>query len=199
MSSKDLKNVKPKLVIVSAPSGAGKTTLCARLLKDFHKNIALSISSTTRSPRKSETPGKHYYFLTKNDFELKIKSDEFAEWALVHGHYYGTSKETIETIFNTGKSVLLDIDVQGARSLKEKYPNQCVSIFLSPPDLKELENRLRTRGTENEKIIQERIENAKHEISCANEFQHIVINDDLEKAYQKLKSIFKKEVLDSHA
>ena len=134
----------PQLIVISAPSGAGKTTLCQKLLKDFPE-LVLSISSTTRAPRGSEQNGKEYLFLTPEEFKAQIAASRFAEWAQVHGNYYGTSKDVIERAFDSGKSVLLDIDVQGAESLRQAYPDQCHSIFIAPPSLMVLESRLRAR------------------------------------------------------
>lgn len=177
-----------KLIVVSAPSGAGKTTLCRRLLNDFSE-LVLSISSTTRGPRGTEIHGREYFFLTTEEFKSEIAKDRFAEWALVHGNYYGTSKDTIESSFRQGKSVLLDIDVQGAASLRRSYPEQSLLVFISPPDLEALEKRLRGRGTDTEETIRKRLDNAKTEMSRMNEFDHVIINDEIERAYQDLKTL----------
>lgn len=174
-----------KLLIISAPSGAGKTTLCQRLLKDFPE-LVLSISSTTRAPRGKESHGREYHFLTKEKFEAEIQAGRFAEWALVHGNYYGTSKSVIEATFAQGKSVLLDIDVQGAASLKISYPNESHLVFISPPDMKTLEERLRFRGTDTEETIQKRLKNAHEEMARIAEFDKTIINDHLERAYGEL-------------
>ncbi|MEK6578446.1 MAG: guanylate kinase [Bdellovibrionota bacterium] len=175
----------PKLIVISAPSGAGKTTLCNKLLEDFDE-LVLSISSTTRPPRSNEKHGQHYFFVPKADFEKLISSNGFAEWAQVHDNYYGTSKQTIDQAFAKGKSVLLDIDVQGAASLRKSYPRECVSIFISPPSAAELEKRLRARGTDDEKTIQKRLVNAKKEMDQAHLFNYVLINDALERSYQEL-------------
>lgn len=177
-----------KLIVVSAPSGAGKTTLCQRLLADFSE-LVLSISSTTRSPRGKEVHGREYFFLSPDEFRDEIAQNRFAEWALVHGNYYGTSKNTIEAAFQRGKSVLLDIDVQGAASLRKSYPKQSLLVFVSPPDLDALEKRLRGRGTDSEETIRKRLENAKTEMARIQEFDHVVVNDEIERAYQELKMI----------
>ena len=188
MAVQDLK--KTYLIVLSAPSGAGKTTLCKRLLEDF-ASIRLSISSTTRPPRGTEKNGHDYYFLSREAFEEQIQQNRFAEWALVHGNYYGTSKSVIENSFQAGLSVLLDIDVQGAAQLKKSFPDQCYQIFISPPNLKELEERLRARGTETEAVIQRRLANARFEMQESSKFDHIIINDDLERAYQELQNLVK--------
>jgi guanylate kinase len=181
------------LIVVSAPSGAGKTTLCARLLQDFD-NVVLSISSTTRAPRGQEKDGVEYFFLSRQEFESQIQAGRFAEWALVHGNYYGTSKEVIEKAFATGKSVLLDIDVQGAASLAKAYPKETFRVFISPPSLEALEKRLRSRGTDSEETIQKRLKNAEEEMKRAGEFDKVVVNDQLDRAYSELKELVRKRL-----
>lgn len=178
----------PKLIVISAPSGGGKTTLCKRLLKDFPKEMALSVSSTTRQPRGSEEDGEDYFFLDRDDFEWQIREGEFAEWAEVHGNYYGTSRQMIEDCLKAGFSLLLDIDVQGGERLIEKYPQQVVRVFIAPPSLESLEDRLRTRGTDSEETIQKRIEAAKTEMLKAREYDMVIMNDDLDRAYSELKT-----------
>ncbi len=179
-----------KLIVLSAPSGAGKTTLCHRLLADFPE-LMLSISSTTRAPRGAERHGREYFFHSKEEFEAMIREGRFAEWALVHGNYYGTSKRVIEQANLDGKIVLLDIDVQGADSLRKSYGDQCYSIFISPPDLETLEKRLRSRGTDSEETIQRRLQNARDEMKASSQFDRIIINDDLERAYDELKGVIR--------
>ena len=176
------------LIVLSAPSGGGKTTLCQRTLKDFPE-LTLSISTTTRAPRGSEQNGKEYFFVSHEEFKKQIDAGRFAEWALVHGNYYGTSKDVIEKAFASGKSVLLDIDVQGAASLGKSFPESCVTIFITPPDMEVLESRLRSRGTENEATIQKRLQNARDEMTHQKHFHHIVLNDELDRAYTELKSL----------
>ena len=178
-----------RLIVISAPSGAGKTTLCERLLRDFPQSLRLSISTTTRAPRGSEQNGKEYFFVTRAEFEQKISAGLFAEWALVHGNYYGTSKQTIHDAFELGMSVLLDIDVQGAQSFRQAFPEQCVDIFISPPSIKDLENRLRNRKTDDEKTILTRVKNAEEEMLRQSEFKHCVVNDELDRAYAELKQL----------
>jgi guanylate kinase len=183
-----MKSKTPQLIVLSAPSGAGKTTLCRRLLSDFPE-LTLSISSTTRSPRGQEQEGREYHFLSRAEFEKQIQSDRFAEWARVHDHYYGTSKDTIELAFRAGKSVLLDIDVQGSESLRKAYGERCFTIFVSPPSLEVLEERLRARGTDSEETIQKRLKNARTEMTEAPRFDKVIVNDQLEQAYLEVKTL----------
>lgn len=181
------------LVVISAPSGAGKTTLCKKLLEDYPK-LTLSISSTTRAPRGSEKNGVEYFFLSRDQFEAQIKANRFAEWAQVHGNYYGTSKDVIEKAFSQGNSVLLDIDVQGAALLAKAYPEETYRIFISPPDMPSLEKRLRARGTDSEETIQKRLRNAETEMKRSSEFDHVIINDQLERAYLELSALIRKRL-----
>jgi guanylate kinase len=175
------------LIVVSAPSGAGKSTLCARLLADLSARIALSISSTSRAPRGQEQHGKEYFFLDREEFHQKAQAGFFAEWAHVHENYYGTLKETLENFWSGKKHVLLDIDVQGADSLRKAYPDRCFTIFIAPPSLAELEKRLRGRQTETEAAIQKRMKNAEEEMKRHPEFNLVLVNDDFEQTYQELK------------
>jgi len=177
-----------RLVVVSAPSGTGKTTLCARLLKEIPE-LVLSISTTTRSPRGTEKNGVEYFFVPKDEFQKKIAGQRFAEWAEVHGNFYGTSKDFIETAFSAGKSLLLDIDVQGAAQLKNAYPTETVRIFLKPPSMEELERRLRSRGTDSEESIAKRLRAAAEEMAHEEHFDYVVVNDTLEHAYFELTGI----------
>lgn len=179
-----------RLIVISAPSGAGKTTLCRYLLRDFSE-LQLSISSTTRAPRGQEQHGREYFFLTQEEFKRQIEDGAFAEWALVHGNYYGTSKAAITDAFKQGKSVLLDIDVQGAESLKKSFPREAVLVFISPPSLEVLEQRLRARGTDQEEVIQRRMKNARDEMARIPAFEHVIVNDELDRAYSELKEIVK--------
>lgn len=179
--------MKKLLLVISAPSGAGRTTLCHKLLQEFSRELVLSISSTTRAPRGQEKDGVEYHFLTHDQFKRGIDQGQFAEWALVHGNYYGTAKKTIEGAFSRGKSVLLDIDVQGADSLKKSYPDCNLRIFIAPPSMEELEKRLRARGTDTEETIQKRMTNAREEMAHAPDFDHVIVNGDFDRAYSELK------------
>jgi len=180
------------LIVVSAPSGAGKSSLCAELLKKHPSRIALSISSTSRLPRGSEKNGKEYFFLSREEFEGKIKAGVFVEWAEVHGNYYGTSKETLEIFWKQKKHVLLDIDVQGAESLRNSFPENCFTVFIAPPNLEVLEQRLRLRGTESEEAIQKRMANARFEMDHQEKFDFKVVNDD----FKSTLSILETKVLE---
>lgn len=186
--------MKPsKLVVIAAPSGTGKTTLCEKLLNDFPE-LKLSISSTTRKPRGKEVHGKEYFFLTEEEFKSGIQNNTFIEWAEVHGNYYGTSLSTVMNTMKSGHSVLLDIDVEGARSLLKSFPDQCVLIFILPPSMEELERRLRARGTETEESIQKRMKNATDEMAQASFFTHKIVNDTIEKAYFQIQGIVAHEL-----
>jgi guanylate kinase len=182
-----------RLIVISAPSGAGKTTLCQKLLSDF-PSIVLSISSTSRAPRGTEKNGVEYFFLSREGFEKKIKDGQFAEWALVHGNYYGTSKEVIQNTLTSGRSVLLDIDVQGAEQLYKSFPEETYRIFISPPNIQELEFRLRARKTETEENIRKRLQNAELEIAESEKFDKVIVNDSLERAYQELKETLQNQL-----
>ncbi|QBG49303.1 guanylate kinase [Verrucomicrobia bacterium S94] len=188
---------RPLLIVVSAPSGCGKSTLCDRLVEEFPK-IVYSVSCTTRAPRGEEQDGVEYYFLSKKEFKERIKNGEFLEWAKVHGNYYGTLEDTVLYSMEEGKHILLDIDVQGASQLREslakldpRHPIRrgFTDIFISPPSMEELEKRLRGRGTDEEKVIQKRLAAAEGEMAYAKHYTHQIINDDLETAYDDLKSL----------
>jgi guanylate kinase len=187
MSSSNTNLQKYGLIVVSAPSGAGKSTLCAELLKKYSNRVSLSISSTSRAPRGTEVHGKEYFFLTKEEFKKKIDSNIFAEWASVHDNYYGTSKETLNQFWAQQKHVLLDIDVQGAESLRNTFPEKCFTVFVAPPSIEVLEQRLRGRGTETEAAIQKRMSNARHEMSHLDKFDFVIVNDDFNTAFERLE------------
>ncbi|MDF7807705.1 guanylate kinase [Pontiellaceae bacterium B12219] len=188
---------RPLLIVVSAPSGCGKSTLCDRLVDEFPR-ITYSVSCTTRAPRGEEKDGQHYYFLSKKEFKERIKNGEFLEYAKVHGNFYGTLEDTVVYAMEEGNHVLLDIDVQGVNQLRKSLvsmdPRNPVrrgftDIFISPPSMEELEKRLRGRGTDEEKVIQKRLANASDELASAKEYTFQIVNDDLETAYQELKTV----------
>lgn len=188
MSHKLLGNLSKGLVFVmSAPAGTGKTTL-VRLLTDEFSCVSGSISCTTRTPRKGEIPGKDYYFLSVSDFEEKMKAGEFLEHAKVFNNYYGTSKVHVQKLQEMGKHVILVIDTQGAMQLKEnKFP--ATFIFVSPPSLEALRERLFTRQTESLSVIEERLSWAKKEMSLSRSYDYHIINDNLQVAYDALRCI----------
>ena len=177
----------PLLLIISSPSGAGKTTLTARLLAEV-KGLTFSISHTTRKPRQNETDGKEYHFVTRPDFERLIEQGAFLEWAEVHGNLYGTSKVEIER-HHGDRGIVFDIDHQGARQIKCAAPDS-VAVFILPPSMKVLEERLRGRASEDEETVQKRFGVAKREIEHYGLFDYVLVNAELEEATRKLTSIF---------
>ena len=179
-------------VVISAPSGAGKTTLINRLLGSENR-FSFSISTTTRPMRAGEVDGKSYYFISEDDFRGMIDRGEFLEWARVHGNYYGTSKKEIDRICCDGKIPIFDVDVQGARTLKGTLAG-AVYIFIIPPSRKVLESRLRNRKTDSEEQIQIRLGNAIRELGEYAQYDYIVVNDDLEIALNELRSIITAEL-----
>jgi guanylate kinase len=175
------------LYIVSAPSGAGKTTL-VRLLLENDPGIHLSISYTTRAPRSGELDGREYHFVSVPDFQAKIASGDFLEWAEVHGNFYGTSKSWIEAEMASGFDVLLEIDWQGAQQVRKVFP-AAIGVFVLPPSLDALACRLSGRGTDSADIIARRLAAAKHEMRQVSEFDYVIINDDLQQALADLLSV----------
>ncbi|MDQ6572962.1 MAG: guanylate kinase [Haemophilus parahaemolyticus] len=183
------------LYILSAPSGAGKSSLINALLADLPRNeVRLSISHTTRNPRPAEEDGVHYYFTTHAEFEALIEKDHFLEWAEVFGNYYGTSLPMIEKSLEQGVDVFLDIDWQGARQIRQKVSN-VKTIFILPPSREELKNRLVGRGQDSEETIAKRMAEAESEMSHYNEFDYVIVNDDFQQALAELKAILTAERL----
>ena len=180
---------KGKLIIFSAPSGAGKTTIVRHLLeKDL--NLEFSISATSRLARHNETHGKDYYFLTDADFKLKVGNDEFLEWEQVYkGISYGTLKSEVERIRNLGKNVIFDVDVVGGLNIKKHFGDQSLAVFVQPPSVEELRRRLTTRSTETEEKIAIRVAKAEHEMTFAHQFDVIIVNDNLEEALVEAEKI----------
>ncbi|MGD2187545.1 MAG: guanylate kinase [Desulfobacterales bacterium] len=176
-----------RLFILAAPSGGGKTTLCREVLKRF-SDLLYSVSYTTRPLRNGEQEGVDYYFITKSDFENGIAAGKWAEWALVHGNYYGTSADFLNKSLANGRDILLDIDVQGTRQILERYPDS-VAIFIKPPSLEVLQQRLIARGTDSAESIAIRLQNAEKEMAQQDQYHHVVINDRLSKAVPDLISI----------
>ena len=177
------------LCIVSAPSGAGKSTLC-RILMERLPELRYSISTTTRPPREGEVDGRHYFFTDVETFKAGIQANKWAEWAEVHGNYYGTSAEFIDHERAAGRHVLLDIDVQGAAQLRVKYPD-AITIFIMPPSLDVLRQRLEQRGADSPETIDKRMANARQEIAQRVAYQHTVVNDRLEESAEALVAILR--------
>ena len=177
-----------KLFVVSGPSGVGKGTLVS-LLRDKRPNLGLTVSATTRSPRPGEVDGVAYYFLSDEEFKKRVDAGEFLEWAHVHGHCYGTLKSEVDRLISAGQSVVLEIDVQGGLMVHKQYSN-AVLVFIKPPSFEELEQRLRGRGTEDEKTISTRLSNASREMEHANDYTVCIVNDNLETALSKLEEVF---------
>lgn len=181
---------KGRLFILSAPSGAGKTTLCRALLDHF-KDMTYSVSTTTRSPRPGEQHGKDYFFVSREDFLKSIQNDEWAEWATVHDHYYGTGAEYLDAQLAAGKDVLLDIDVQGARTILKRYP-ESVTIFIMPPSVSALKERMLFRGADTEEVMKKRLSNAEREMAQRGVYRHVIVNDLLEDAKKQLIELVEK-------
>jgi guanylate kinase len=175
-----------KLVIISAPSGAGKTTIVNHLM-DRGLNLSFSVSATTRPIRGLEKEGKDYFFLTVKEFKEKVENDEFVEWEEVYPELmYGTLKCELERIWADGKNVLFDLDVKGGLNLKKKFGTRSMAIFIMPPSVEELENRLKKRATDSPEIIKMRVEKAKEEINLANQFDTVIVNHHLDKAKEEV-------------
>ncbi len=180
-----------RLFVVAGPSGAGKGSLIEELLRRY-PTAWLSVSATTRRPRPGESHGAQYYFLHEDDFRSMASRGEFLEWAEVHGNLYGTPRQSVLERLQKGCDVILEIDVQGARQVKEKVPD-AVGIFVMPPSLGELERRLRGRGTESEAEIEQRLSNAREESKAAREYKYVVVNDDLRRAREEFCAIYENE------
>lgn len=184
--------MKNLILIVSGPSGAGKSTLLSTLPEeDFY----FSVSHTTREPRPGEIHGKDYYFIDRKTFLEMLERGEFLEWIEVHSNYYGTAKSEIERAFSQGKHLVLDVEVIGVSNLKKYFGPDAVTIFIAPPSLEVLEARLRSRGTENEEKIKERLARAKLELTYAPFFDYVIVNDELDKAKENFLSIVRAELL----
>lgn len=177
---------KGMLFVVSGPSGTGKGTICKELVKKT--NVEISVSMTTRSPRAGEIEGVNYYFVSKEKFEDCIRRDGLLEYAEVYGNYYGTPKEKVYDLLNNGKDVVLEIDIQGALKVKEKY-NDGIFIFILPPSMSELRKRIITRGSETDESIKLRLGETLKEVSYIDKYDYCVINDDLEKATKEVTTI----------
>ncbi len=174
-------------VVLSAPSGAGKTTI-ARALVEGTEDVVFSVSATTRPARDHEMDGVDYHFLSEQDFQAMIEADEFVEWAEVHGHLYGTSRKAVEEALDDGRFLILDIDVQGALQIRQRVAD-AVLVFVLPPSADVLVERLRERGTEGEDTVARRIENARGELEQASQFDYIVVNENLDQAIDEVRGI----------
>jgi len=178
-----------KLVVISAPSGAGKTTI-TKLLSQRNPDFKISVSATTRKPRPGERNGVDYYFISEDAFLEKVKKGEFLEYEKVHGHFYGTLRETVESLLKQGYTVLFDIDVNGALNIKKQFP-EAILIFIHPPSIEELKNRLRNRKTDDEQEIQKRLDRLPEEFAKAPLFDYQIVNDDLTQTVQKIEAIIR--------
>ncbi|MDU1442280.1 guanylate kinase [Clostridium cochlearium] len=177
---------KGLLIVISGPSGTGKGTVCKELLKN--NNFWFSVSATTRAPREGEVHGKNYYFMTKEEFQDKIEENDFLEYAEVYGNYYGTPKSKVVEMLDKGKDVILEIDIQGALKVKENY-KEGIFIFILPPSMEELKNRIIKRGTETEESLMTRFKSAYKEINYVSKYNYAVVNDKVNDAVEKIQSI----------
>ena len=177
------------LVIVSSPSGAGKTTLTKRLLAEF-PNIEFSVSYTTRERRKNESDGRDYHFVNVDKFEDMVRNQEFAEHAYVHGNRYGTAKGPVEQALIAGRDIIFDVDWYGGAALAAIWSQDSLKIFILPPSVETLDKRLRERATDDAKVIERRVNKAHEELEHYNEYQHLIVNDDVDRAYHLLRAIY---------
>jgi len=176
------------LIVVSAPSGSGKTTIVKAILARY-PSMLFSVSATTRPKRETETDGRDYFFLARDEFERRIKSDELVEWEEIYGNLYGTLKNEVEKVLTSGKSMLFDIDVKGGLSIKQRYPDDSLLIFIRPPSIEVLEARLRNRKTEDDETFKRRMARVTMEMGMASRFDHQVINDDLQIAIEEVNRL----------
>jgi len=181
--------MEPKVIILSAPSGSGKTTIAEEILNDPSLKCMFSVSAASRNPRPHEKHGKHYYFLSPSEFRDHIKNDAFVEWEEVYAdQYYGTLRSEVDRIWGLGYNILFDVDVKGGMKLKNIFGKKAMSMFIMPPSVEELEARLRNRQTENEESLKKRIQRSEEELEFASQFDVIVINDNLEQAIMEAKN-----------
>jgi guanylate kinase len=180
-----------KLIMVTAPSGAGKTSITRYLLNKYPQ-LSFSISAATRAPRAGETDGVQYHFISLDSFRSKIEANEFVEWEMVYeGNYYGTLKSELQSIWDAGKFPVLDIDVKGAIHVQQQFGNNCLSIFIQPPSVDELKRRLESRGTETPENIAVRVNKAAYEMSFSHQFNKIIVNNNLEEACMETEQVIK--------
>ncbi len=183
------------MLILSSPSGAGKTTLTRMLLQDKDVDLTLSVSVTTRERRSSEVDGIHYHFISRQDFERRRADGDFLEWAEVHGNYYGSPRSLVEKVLTQGRDVLFDIDYQGTRQVRQTAPEDVVTIFILPPSMKELQARLERRAEDSADTIAKRLANSRNEIQRWAEYDYVLVNDDLQHTYLQVMTILKGERL----
>jgi len=187
--------MKGKIIIFSAPSGSGKSTIINRLMPQKELRLAFSISCTSRQPRGNERDGVEYFFVTPDEFRRKIDNDEFIEYEEVYkDRYYGTLKQQVEKQLEQGENVVLDVDVKGGCNIKKYYGDRALSVFIQPPSVEELRKRLEGRGTDAPEVIATRIERASFELSFADRYDRVVINDDLERAVEETEKIVREFV-----
>jgi len=183
------------MLVLSSPSGAGKSTIARNLLEEKNSGFELSVSVTTRQRRGSEIEGVHYHFCSQREFELLRDNDELLEWAEVHGNFYGTPRKPAEAAIAEGRDMLFDIDWQGARQLKERMRGDVVSVFILPPSMAALRERLQRRAEDSARTIETRLSNARIEIEHWHEYDYVVVNDDLQNAFAEVKAIVTAERL----
>jgi len=178
------------MLVVSSPSGGGKTTLCHRLVLEFDR-LEFSISYTTRALRGAEREGVDYHFVGEGQFDAMVQQDRLAEWARVHGNRYGTGRESVELALTSGTDLVFDIDWQGGYQLRDRYPDDTVMVFVLPPSMAELERRLRRRGTDADQVVRRRLQVAGEELEHFGRYDYLVVNDDLGRAYDDLRCIYR--------
>lgn len=185
--------MKGKIIILSAPSGTGKSTIIGELIKMPELKLGFSISATSRKPRGKEVDGKDYFFLSEEEFQNKVENNEFVEWEEVYaGTRYGTLESEVERVTGSGHNLIMDVDVKGALNIKKRFGNRALSIFVMPPDIETLEKRLRNRGTDDEETIAKRLAKAKFEIGFSKDFDTTVVNDSLATAVDSVKEKIEK-------
>lgn len=184
-----------KIIVISGPSGVGKTTMYKQLLQEYQKDLSFSISATTREKRDEEVNGRDYHFLSKEEFERLITEDEFVEWEKVHSNYYGTLKSEVYRIWEEGKHCLLDIDVKGGLGLQKIFGQKAFLIFVSPPSVQALEQRLRSRGANDEDSLRQRLHNATKEMEQKHFYDYVLQNEDIDQAILSLKKIIQEKFL----